>query len=139
MLSRDEDETKRLDAQHLFMRNLTRGLLVQPHIPLHSENIQTIADIGTGTGIWLREASQELNGRPKKPLKFIGFDISSAQFPDNGIEGVDLVVHDITKPFPVKYREKFDLVHVRFLSYALTASDLETAVRNVIDILRKCV
>ena len=132
MLCRNQEESQRLDAQHAFMRHLAYGRLIQPSIPL--TGIRSIADVATGTGVWLREVAQELTSN--EDIDLIGFDISAQQFPEAGIDGADLIVHDITKPFPQEHHERFDLVHVRLLSYALKEVDLETSVRNIIQILR---
>lgn len=145
MLRRDAEESERLDQQHAFMRELAHGHLVQPSIS--TENLQAIADVGTGTGIWLRQAARELNlpnvsvtnGAAVGDTKpeFVGFDISAQQFSGDEIPGVQYAVHDIVHPFPTRYHGKFGLVHVRLLSYALKARDLHTAVENVIQIIRK--
>ena len=133
MLNRNHEESRRLDAQHHFSRELAHGHLIQPSIP--QSGLRSIADIGTGTGIWLREAAQEL-ATPNEQIEFIGFDISVQQFPKDSIQGVDFVMHDVVEPFPQEYHEKFDLVHVRLLSYALKEKDLDKAVENIIQILR---
>ena len=133
MLSRDQEESQRLDAQHKYLRQLANGKLIQPSVP--QSELKAIADIGTGTGIWLREVAQELES-PNNEVKFMGFDISAQQFPKSQIDGITFIEQDIVKPFAPEFHEKFDLVHVRFLSYALKAQDLESAVRNVIQILR---
>ena len=133
MLTRNPEESKRLDAQHHFSRELAHGHLIQPSIP--QSGLRSIADVGTGTGIWLREAAQELV-TPNEQIEFTGFDISAQQFPKDNILGVDFVVHNVVEPFPQQCHEKFDLVHVRLLSYALKEQDLEKAVENIIQILR---
>ena len=135
MLSRDHDESQRLDAQHHFCRALAHGHLIQPSI-LES-GLRDVADVGCGTGIWLREAAQELATQNDR-VDFTGFDISAQQFPKDRIHGVDFVVHDAVEPFPLQYHEKYDLVQVRLLSYALKAQDLQNAVENIVSILRKC-
>lgn len=135
MMNRNEEESKRLDAQHNFMRQLAHGCLVQPSIP--QSDLRAIADVATGTGLWLREAAQELVTSREK-IVFTGFDISAQQFPKNEIHGLDFVVHNVVEPFPSKYHEKFDLVHVRLLSYALKAQDLEISVKNIVQLLREC-
>lgn len=134
MMNRNEEESKRLDAQHNFMRQLAHGSLVQSSIP--RSDLRAIADVGTGTGIWLREAAQEL-ATSKEQIVFTGFDISAQQFPKDDTHGLNLVVHNVVEPFPPEYHEKFDLVHVRLLSYALKAQDLEISVKNVIQLLRE--
>ena len=131
MLSRNREESQRLDAQHHFSRALAHGHLIQPTIPL--SGLCNIVDIGCGTGIWLREAALELG----EPRKFTGFDISARQFPKENIQGVDFVVNDVVEQFPLQYHGHFDIVNVRLLSYALKAQDLQKAVENIISILRK--
>lgn len=131
MLSRNREESQRLNAQHHFSCALAHGHLIQPSIPL--SDLCNIADIGCGTGIWLRAAAQELGTR----VNCTGFDISAQQFPKDNIRGVEFVVHDVVKPFPPEHHENFDMVNIRLLSYALKAQDLETAVENIIQILRK--
>ena len=156
MLQRNPTESTRLNAQHTFFLALAHNQLIHPSIP--RQNLRAIADVGTGTGIWLRETAQELvddtqpfhdrsasGGSAVHDHEFVGFDISPSQFPhpdDKAVQGnaqVDLVVHDITDPFPPQYHGKFDLVHARFLTYAIKAADLVRVVENIVQILRKCV
>lgn len=134
MLSRNREESQRLDAQHHFSRALAHGHLIQPSIP--QSGLRKVADIGCGTGIWLREAAQELR-TPEKAIQFTGFDISAQQLPKEIVQGVEFVVHDAVTPFPLQYHGSFDAVNVRLLSYALKAQDLEKAVENIIQIIRK--
>ena len=134
MLNRNHEESRRLDAQHQFARAVAHGHLIQPSIP--RSHLRVVADVGTGTGIWLREAAQELV-TPNDLIEFTGFDISAEQFPKHAIQGVGFVVHDVVEPFPQQYHGSFDLVHVRLLSYALKAQDVQKAVENIIQILRE--
>ena len=134
MLGRDQEETKRLDTQHLFMRQLTHGSLL--HHSINPSNLRAVADVGTGTGIWLREAARELRAA-ENPIEFTGFDISPQQFPTDKIQNVEFVVHDVVEPFQPQYHAKFDVVHVRFLSFALKAQDLNISVENIVRIIRE--
>lgn len=136
MLSRNDEESRRLDAQHHFSRALAHGYLIQLSIP--QSTLRSIADVGAGTGIWLREAARELE-TPNGPIEFTGFDISAQQFPQDTIHGVEFVVHDVVTPFPQQYHGIFDLVNVRLLSYALKAQVLQQAVANIIQILRQSI
>lgn len=138
MLKRDEAESKRLDFQHEFMRALCHGDFLHTSIPRHS--ICAVADMGTGTGIWLSDVAEELrrhNGTGAA-LDLVGFDISAKQFPENDDQTsrVGFVVHDITKPFPEQYHSRFDVVNLRFLVYALSEADLQQAFDNVAETLR---
>ncbi|KAL8756445.1 MAG: hypothetical protein Q9199_002927 [Rusavskia elegans] len=123
MLPRNTQESQRLDAQHEYMRQMSHGHLKHPSIPV--QKLHAVADVATGT----------VHGQ--KP-SFIGFDISDQQFPlPKGLPShVAVNVHDMVKPFPTEYHEKFDLVNVRFVSYALKGAELDQVVRNVIQLLR---
>ncbi|KAL9096713.1 MAG: hypothetical protein Q9165_001201 [Trypethelium subeluteriae] len=135
-------ESDRLDVQHTFVRTWCRGALLHPSIPRHS--IQRVADIGCGTGIWMRDMKEST----LLDAEFVGFDIDDAQFPGEARcgeekktdEGIRHVVHDVTKRFPREHREAdgegFDLVHVRFMSLALKELDVEKVVRNLYEILK---
>ena len=140
MLARDSKESKRLDFQHEFMRHLGHGNLLHPSIP--RDEVRAVADIGTGTGVWISEIAEDFqapSAQESGKLKFVGFDISPQQFPDsaNRVPGIDFVVHDVTTQFPNKYHGVFDLVNVRFMSYALKAQDLKTALESIVELLRK--
>ena len=142
MLKRDKDESKRLDFQHEFMRALGHGNILHPSIP--RQNVRAVADMGTGTGIWLNHIAEELrayekHGKNDANLHLVGFDISAEQFPtrDDQLPEVDFVVHDMTIPFPEQYHGRFDLVNMRFLVYALNEVALQKVIENIAVILSK--
>ena len=58
MLQRDE-ESKRLNALSKFLRALFYGHLIHPSIPRHE--LRAVADVGTGTGVWVDDVQQELD------------------------------------------------------------------------------
>lgn len=139
MLTRDKEESQRLDAQHEYMRQMSSGHLVHPSIPIRQ--LKRVADVATGTGVWLRQLADDpaFNRPPEeKPPVFIGFDISSQQFPtEDRPLNVNFHVHDFVDSFPAEWHEYFDLVNVRLVSYAIKGVDLEKVVRNIIQLLRK--
>ncbi|KAL2849746.1 hypothetical protein BJX68DRAFT_275966 [Aspergillus pseudodeflectus] len=139
-LARDEAESARLNAQHKLLVDIVGGP-IDKSIPL--ENIASVADVGTGTGIWLLDAKTHLaNHSPSpnpslNPYTLHGFDISAAQFlPSPETHGITLSVHDILRPFPIAHRERYDLVHVRMLVSALKVDEYEVAVRNLVAVLK---
>ena len=138
MLNRNADESKRLDSQHYFVKDLLSGNLIHPYV---TTEVHSVADVGTGTSLWLRDLRDSLRKHlpsdNQQRLEFVGFDISPAQFARGDSEGIDLVVHDATKSFPERYHEKFDLVHLRLLSFAIKEADLKQTVKNVCSIIRK--
>ena len=140
MLPRDLRESQRLDAQHEYMREMSHGHLIHPAIP--ASQLYTVADVATGTGIWLRQLAEDPTlPRPVDHHKpsFVGFDISQQQLPptESLPSYVSFVVHDMVEPFPTEYHERFDLVNVRLVSYAVKGSDLDKVLRNIIQLLRK--
>ena len=140
ILQRDGQESKRLNAQHHFMVALSGGHLTHPSIPLGG--FRTVADVGTGTGIWLKRlaVSPAFAMRPDgDKTTFVGFDISPQQFPpaDELLSNLCFKIQDIREPSPVEYHERFDFVNVRLLSYVIKAVDLEKIVRHILQILRK--
>ncbi|KAL2810155.1 hypothetical protein BJX63DRAFT_328958 [Aspergillus granulosus] len=138
-LARDEAESIRLNAQHNMLVDIVGGP-IDKSIPL--ENISSVADVATGTGIWLLDAQAQLNAHTPSPTAigtrtYHGFDISAAQFPPSSEkQGISLSVHDILHPFPTEHHNRYDLVHVRMLVAALKAEEYEVAVRNLVPILK---
>ena len=83
----------------------------------------TIADVATGTGIFLLDLAKEL----PTASEFHGFDISPAQFPKAHVPtNVQFHVTDAKKPFPPEFHEKFDVVHLRLLVPAMNGNDWKT-------------
>ena len=140
MLRRDSQESKRLNSQHDFMVALSGGHLIHPSI--FRNGLHAVADVATGTGVWLQDvaASPAFSSRTDgKQTEFVGFDISSQQFPpaEEIPPNLNFVAHDMTEPFPSEFQEKFDLVSVRLVSYVIKAVDLERIVRHILQILRE--
>ncbi|KAL8671978.1 MAG: hypothetical protein Q9168_003545 [Polycauliona sp. 1 TL-2023] len=139
LLPRNTQESQRLNNLHEFMRQMTYGHLIHPSIPI--KQLQAVADIGAGTGIWLQQLAKEpafhcLVHGPK--ATFIGFDKSDRQFPapEEWPAHVSFRVHDIVEPFPSEYHEKFDLINLRLLTGSIQSADLDQVVRNVLELLR---
>lgn len=140
MLQRNSQEFKRLNAQHEFMISLSDEHLI--HIFIPHKDLWAVTNVATGTEVWLRdvaacsEFSSQMNG---KKTKFVSFDISSEQFPS--VEdlpfNLDFVIHDFIEPFSSEYREKFDLINVRLLSYVIKTLDLKKIVQHILQILRE--
>lgn len=91
--------------------------------------------------IWLRDTAKQLSLAPTRSgraRQFHGFDISPAHFPTMLESGHEYHVHDLTKPFPTKFRGTFDLVHIRLLSVALKKKEVSKALKNVLALLSMC-
>ncbi|KAL3478738.1 hypothetical protein BJX99DRAFT_269006 [Aspergillus californicus] len=141
LLGRDAEESARLNNQHDFLLKVSGNDLIHPSIPIDS--IESIADIATGTGIWIKEVSSFLSTRKPRvpsPQYYIhGFDISSAQFqhvPTQKETEIHLSVHNCLEPFPSEHHGRYDFVHVRLLLGALKIEEYEHALKNILDILK---
>ncbi|PLB41386.1 putative LaeA-like methyltransferase [Aspergillus candidus] len=140
LLGRDPKESARLNAQHDFLINLIGASQVHSSIP--TDSITSVADIATGTGIWLSTLDKSLPPPPpSSPRYFHGFDISPEQFPrENDVSptrSIRLSVHNICERFPEEHRGRYDLVHLRLLAGALKEADYAVAVKNVCELLKK--
>ena len=87
--------------------------MLNPKIPASSPGL-AIADVGTGTGVWLFEVGQRL---PEPASILCGIDISDAQFPHHEWlpQGAHFRQCDALDPDgpPINLDGKFDIVHLR--------------------------
>ncbi|PGH10993.1 hypothetical protein AJ79_05144 [Helicocarpus griseus UAMH5409] len=131
LLTRTKAESDRLELQHrAFQQNI--GFLLHPAIPRHGS--MRIADIGTGTGAWLRDLAKEL----PTTCRLDGFDISLDQVPGKDLfpSDINYYVQDLLKPFPTEFLGQYDVVHVRLLVMGLQGSEWEIAIKNLMTLLR---
>ncbi|KAI6959797.1 hypothetical protein KC318_g14410 [Hortaea werneckii] len=134
-LTRDQEESQRLNLQHeLYIKST--GFHLHPRIAATLPTDAHIAEIATGTGIWLRSLAAA-NSQSSPGWKFTGFDLSSEQFPPEADRrGIDFQVLDILKPPPEEERGKYDVVHVRLLVCGLKGSDWRHAAANILTLLK---
>lgn len=132
-LPRHASESARLEAQHAAYVK-TVGYLLHPRIAAALPENARVADVGTGTGIWLRELAQE----SPPTWDFVGLDISDAQFPQNrdAKQRVTFDTLNILEPIPERFRGQFDAVHLRLLTCGLVEGQWETVAANVLQLLR---
>ena len=101
---------------------------VHPAISTETQALR-VADVATGTAIWLLDLAQTL----PTDAQLYGFDISAAQFPapDARPSNVFLYEQNITTPFPQEYHGSFDIVAIRLITAGLRGDDWDAAVKNV--------
>ncbi|TEY80584.1 hypothetical protein BOTCAL_0037g00400 [Botryotinia calthae] len=131
---RDEEERDRLDQQSKVMRVVRDGHVLDPRIP--KENVSRVADIATGTGVWLRELAEEFSNGGYNLLETVGFDISPDQFFKNAAPEDKFVLWDMTKSFPKEYHGTFDVVHIRLVVLALKAEQIKGVTENLVELLK---
>ncbi|KAL7915464.1 S-adenosyl-L-methionine-dependent methyltransferase [Trichoderma velutinum] len=130
-------EEQRLYNQHYNMWMPVAKHLLPPHVfgnLVKLDHPPAIADLATGTGIWLRDLATKLPSN----ARLDGYDydtskfIQASQLPDN----VQLFSGDILKPFPERLRAQYDVIHVRMLILGLKADQWAEAARNIKMLLR---
>lgn len=107
------------------------GFLIHPSVATTLPANPCVADVATGTAIFLRNFRTHYPG-----AALDGFDISSELFPSPAPPGVDLNIFDVKTPVPDELRGKYDLVHVRLLAAAMGPDDWTPAVQNVSQLLK---
>ncbi|EED13940.1 hypothetical protein TSTA_101760 [Talaromyces stipitatus ATCC 10500] len=140
LFNRNDFERKRLNKQHELLVSLCNGNLLHPHIPKAA--IGRLADIGTGSGIWLDDVAEKLEPDLEATSslterEYAGFDISAAHFPANPRPDTCYIVHDILEPFPNQFHNFYDVVNVRLMVLALKKYDIRVAAMNVAALLSK--
>jgi len=132
-LPRGGSENKRLEIQHPLFEDFAGGLI---DISIPKSNIHKVADIATGSGIWLAEVAKLLDNPANA---YYGFDIVTSQIPDKPgphLGQFTIVEHDMRLSFPEKYHGQFDFVNVRLVVQALREAEVKAVVSNIAELLR---
>ncbi|PVH97827.1 S-adenosyl-L-methionine-dependent methyltransferase [Periconia macrospinosa] len=132
-LGRASEEQQRLIKQHyIWTKNI--GYLLPPSIPPTLPPTAKIADIGTGTGIWLSELSKA----SPPTYTFSGYDISPDQFlPSSTLpSNVTLTHGDFKKPFPTHLHGTYDVVNIRLVIISMGPGIWESTLRHVLALLK---
>ncbi|TID18937.1 S-adenosyl-L-methionine-dependent methyltransferase [Venturia nashicola] len=132
---RDQDESARLELQHHMMTK-SLGYLLHPNISQQLASGCKIADVATGTAVFLRDLSEQL----KDPsIELHGFDISADQFPpaDQLAGNITLHLSNAKQGFPEEIHGKFDIVNLRLVSPAMeNEKDWHDVARNSMALLK---
>ncbi|KAJ5873461.1 uncharacterized protein N7473_013334 [Penicillium subrubescens] len=128
VLGRSIADSIRLDAQHLLWK-LHTGYELHPAIPITSD--MKIAEVGTGTAIWLFDIARQL----PPTVRLFGFDISDGQFPPKKLwpQNFSLGILDsLTKP-PASLAGQFDVVHLRMWASNLRGKDTSILISHFVN------
>ncbi|PYH65786.1 class I SAM-dependent methyltransferase [Aspergillus vadensis CBS 113365] len=131
-MPRNEAEAERLNEQFdLTTQNI--GYLIHPNISAALLPTSRIADIATGTGIFLQKVAEIY---PEATLH--GSDISTALFPPATTlpPNVQLFPLDVLEPVPEHLVGTYDLVHVRLIVAGLLPSSWSGVVKNLCRLLK---
>ncbi|KUI72921.1 hypothetical protein VM1G_08237 [Cytospora mali] len=132
VFQRNANATSRLHYQYYLWQDTYRFHL-HPDIPPLAPDAR-IADVATGTGIWLSDLSRQLP--PTTQLH--GLDISLEQLPPRNLAPPNVNYHqwDFFTPPPAELRGTFDVVHMRLV--AVVVKDMQPAriLANVAQLLK---
>jgi ubiquinone/menaquinone biosynthesis C-methylase UbiE len=123
-------DTSSLDLQHEWIKK-TLGYILHPQIKVGSH--ARIADVATGTGVFVRDLAQRL----PETCQFDGLDISDEQFPKETPKNVSFRVMDAKSSPPAELKGQYDVVALRFVAAAMHGSeDWERVARNAFELLK---
>ncbi|KAL2041837.1 hypothetical protein N7G274_005621 [Stereocaulon virgatum] len=124
--------TARLNLQHYLWKDQT-GYLIHPNIPIRDTTLK-VADVGTGTGIWLLDLAKTL--RPTTQLD--GFDIDIADCPPKEWLPPNVRMHqlDIFKEIPEHLTGVYDVVQLRLFQVVVKDNDPVPLLQNVLKMLK---
>ncbi|OAL56693.1 S-adenosyl-L-methionine-dependent methyltransferase [Pyrenochaeta sp. DS3sAY3a] len=133
-LGRASEEQQRLIKQHgIYVKSI--GYLLPPSIQSKLPENARIADVATGTGIWLSDLAKA----SPSTYTFSGFDISDDQFlaADSLPPNVSLGFLDFKKPIPESLRGTFDLVNIRLIIISMGPLDVwKATLANILTLLK---
>lgn len=113
-------------------RNL--GYHIHPSIAPRLHASSRIADIGTGTGIFLIELSEQLPAT----CQLDGFDVSNALYPPAATlpANVSLALQDARHAFPTPLKQAYDFINIRLLVSGMDKDDWAVVTANAIQLLK---
>lgn len=129
-LERGHVSACRLNLQHYLWKDSIKYLL-HPSIPTAGD--VTVADIATGTAIWLTELAREL---PNATLDGLDIDVGqaphSAWLPSN----LRILPWDMFGPVPSELENRYDVIHIRLVVLAVDNGDPARIIENVYKMLK---
>ncbi|KAI0419308.1 S-adenosyl-L-methionine-dependent methyltransferase [Xylaria grammica] len=132
VFTRDYLDNSRINLQHYQWVQLF-GYHLHAQIPLGNEELR-IADVATGTGIWLTDMSTRLP--PTTQLD--GLDISLKSTPPGQWlpPNVTFRLWDVKQAVPEDLVEKYDVVHVRLLIFVLRDDEIPVVLQNIMSLIK---
>ncbi|KAL6709932.1 hypothetical protein ACN47E_000717 [Coniothyrium glycines] len=130
---RDRDQS----SQHAIVKHaVLDGHLIHPSITSLA-TYPAIADIACGHGSWLQDVYQTYGPSAAQPsLLLVGFDIDPPTIGSHLTHDIQLVQHDCTLPFPLRFIGQFDLVNINNLACSLSKEDFQKLISHAITLLR---
>ncbi|KAK6535908.1 hypothetical protein TWF281_000159 [Arthrobotrys megalospora] len=156
LLNVDEEASKRLNLQHEILSRMLGGNLIPEEVRERLKAVQgtcrtmsydwpackqvkylKIAEVATGTGIWLYSIREELEKLDLK-AELHGYDLHDNQFPPTD-KREDVEFHTLDILDTAKCQEIgsiYHYVHARLLTAVLTKEEWKVAIDNCLEILK---
>ncbi|KAI2625762.1 hypothetical protein GGR54DRAFT_654118 [Hypoxylon sp. NC1633] len=136
ILGRNYKSSIRLNQQHMLIKKLCNDQILHPavHQSMAQSSSIRVADIATGTALWLTELSEALPAHSQ----LHGFDISCDQYPPKEWlpKNVSLHEHDAFQPFAQEFLGSFDVVNFRFFITLLNEENIRPLLSNLRTLLK---
>lgn len=132
VLNRDHAAAARLNYQFFLWRE-TLGFNLHPDIPAPKPDAR-IADVATGTGIWLIDVARSL----PNTVQFQGLDIDISQCPPKQWLPSNMKTRawDMFQEVPKDLVGQFDIVHVRLLGLVIKDNNSLPAIASLHKLLK---
>lgn len=131
MLDRNYIASARLNCQY-YLWKASLKFNIHPSIPNPGQDAR-VADVATGTAIWLTEVAQEL---PNVQLDGFDIDLTQASPKEWLPSNIRLRHLNILDDIPDDLQGKYDIVHVRLLVLVVENSDPRPIIRNLVKMLK---
>lgn len=132
VFTRDYLDNNRINLQHYLWGELF-GYLTHPDIPTGNPHLK-VADVGTGTGIWLTD----LGSRLPKSVHLQGLDVSFHATPPPHWLPPNMTLRrwDVKEDVPEDLISLFDIVHIRNFAFVLQGDDIKRVLANLVRLIR---
>ncbi|KAK0507995.1 hypothetical protein JMJ35_009884 [Cladonia borealis] len=123
----------RLNLQHYLWKQ-QQGYLIHPAISCMQEKSLKIADVGTGTGIWLLDLSEQL----PSTVQLDGFDIDVSQCPPRAWLPSNVAMRklDIHDEIPKELVGVYDIINIRFFLCVVKDRDPTPIIKKSLQMLK---
>lgn len=132
VLERSYSAASRLNFQ-FYLWKQTLKFNLHPSIPTPKANAK-IADVATGTGIWLLDLAREL----PTTIQMDGLDISLSQAPPKAWlpANINMMLWNIFDDVPEDLVGQYDIVHVRLLLLVITNANAVPVLQRLARLLK---